>query len=136
MLLMVADDRIYMGIFSDSLEGKLGEAAEWPGRDRRRKIEMFKGMTRMFFSRKISTGPQCFGVEIAPVVGDGKKGASGLKIGLVKSRSHSQLNPLSSYLSFFEDNFLSFFPFFFFVIFLGLELWHMQVPRLGVKSEL
>ena len=31
--------------------------------------------------------------------------------------------------------FLSFFFFFFFVL-LGLHLWHMEVPRLGVKSEL
>ena len=28
------------------------------------------------------------------------------------------------------------FLFFFFLIFLGLHPWHMEVPRLGVKSEL
>ena len=28
------------------------------------------------------------------------------------------------------------FLFLFFVFFLGLQLWHMEVPRLGVKSEL
>ena len=26
--------------------------------------------------------------------------------------------------------------FFFFLVFLGLYLWHVEVPRLGVKSEL
>ena len=26
--------------------------------------------------------------------------------------------------------------FFFFFVFLGLHLWHMEVPRLGVKTEL
>ena len=30
----------------------------------------------------------------------------------------------------------SFCFFFFFFFFLGLQMWHMQVPRLGVKSEL
>ena len=29
-----------------------------------------------------------------------------------------------------------FFFFFFFLIFLGLHLWHMEVPRLRVESEL
>ena len=32
--------------------------------------------------------------------------------------------------------FLSFFYFFVFLPFLGLLPWHMEVPRLGVKSEL
>ena len=31
-------------------------------------------------------------------------------------------------------SFLSFFFFFFFCLFLGLHLWHMEVPRLGVES--
>ena len=33
-------------------------------------------------------------------------------------------------------SFLSFFFFFFYFFFLGLHLWHMEVPRLGVASEL
>jgi len=32
--------------------------------------------------------------------------------------------------------FLFFFFLFFFFVFLGLHLWHMEVPRLGVNSEL
>ena len=40
----------------------------------------------------------------------------------------------------FSISFLSFFFlflfFFFFIVFLGLHPWHMEVPRLGVRSEL
>ena len=39
--------------------------AEEPERDRRRKIEMFKGLTRIFSSREVCIALQCFGVEIA-----------------------------------------------------------------------
>ena len=38
---------------------------------------------------------------------------------------------LFSFLSFF----LSFFFFFVFLAFLGLHPWHMEVPKIGVKSE-
>ena len=34
-----------------------------------------------------------------------------------------------------QEKALFFFLFFFFV-FLGLNLWHMEIPRLGIKSEL
>ena len=33
-------------------------------------------------------------------------------------------------------NTCNFFCLFFFLLFLGMHLWHMEVPRLGVKSEL
>ena len=39
-------------------------------------------------------------------------------------------------LSFFFSFFFFFFFFFFFLVFLGLHLWHIEVPRLRVKSEL
>ena len=34
------------------------------------------------------------------------------------------------------NNFYFNFLFFFFFVFLGAHLWHMEVPRLGVESEL
>ena len=45
---------------------------------------------------------------------------------------------LSRILGFFGFWFLRFgvFCFFLFFVFLRLRLWHMEVPRLGVKSEL
>ena len=40
------------------------------------------------------------------------------------------------FFNFFSLSFFSFFFFFFFFCFLGLHLQHMDVPRLGVKSDL
>ena len=47
--------------------------------------------------------------------------------------SHLKKNILSKHLSSFR---FSFFSFFFFLFFLGPHLQHMEVPRLGVESEL
>ena len=43
--------------------------------------------------------------------------------------------PSSNFLDFVPAN-IVFFCFFFFLIFLGLHPWHMEVPRLRVESEL
>ena len=72
----------------------------------------------------------------------------GLIPGLGISMCHGYFVNYSFYLLFFslgrtasvEANLLCFFflssLFFFFFCFLGLNLWHMKVPRLGVESEL
>ena len=45
-----------------------------------------------------------------------------------------KINKLDSFLHYYKLTFLFFLSFF--ICFLGLHLWHMEVPRLGVESEL
>lgn len=73
VLQRMADDSLYMGIFQSLLGGRNVRRSRKPetGGDRWRKTEMFKGMTRKFFSRKICITLQCFRVEIAFGVGGG-----------------------------------------------------------------
>ena len=58
----------------------------------------------------------------------------GGKVDMDNPEDSSRVSPMTSRVSKFPLFFLKFF--FFFFVFLGPHPWHMEVPRLGIESEL